>query len=261
MSGIAVSQAYKSYPSVSSVEPLSVLEDVSFDVRPGEFIALFGPNGCGKTTLLNVIAGLTPLESGTVAIGGQPPRESRIGYMFQDYRQTLLPWRSVLQNLTYPLALHHIAREERERRAMDLLGELSISLPLSGWPSQLSGGQQQLLVIARSLLYGATVMLLDEPFSALDINARFRMREEIQRIWTRTQSTILLVTQELDEALLLADRVIMLSRRPARIMEVIPVPFPRPRSASLLEEQKFFEVRRRALRVFRESLTTCDFTD
>jgi NitT/TauT family transport system ATP-binding protein len=261
MGGVYVSHLKKSYASAKEGTPITVLEDISFEVQPGEVVTLFGPNGCGKTTLLNCIAGLLPTEAGDIAIDEEGAGEGKVGYIFQDYRQTLLPWFSVQKNLAYPLSLRGAPRVECERRVTSLLGETGISLPLTVFPSQLSGGQQQLLVIARALLYGASVMLFDEPFSALDVNARVRMRSRVQEIWRRTGATVLFVTQELDEALLLADRVIMLSRCPARIMETIPVPFPRPRRAELLETQEFFEIRRHALRIFREALTTCDFTD
>jgi NitT/TauT family transport system ATP-binding protein len=226
------------------------------EIANGEFVVLFGPNACGKTTILNAIAGLIELDSGRIDIGGVVPGEAKVGYIFQNYKETILPWKSVLDNVTYPLALNGISEKERNDRATRLLKDMKISIPLDAWPSQLSGGQQQLLVIARALIYEPDLMLFDEPFSALDVQTRIQMRDKLQEIWSKTKATILFISHEIDEALLLADRVVMLSRRPARSLDIIRVAFARPRTQALLEEEDFFTLRRRALKDFREAMAS-----
>ena len=231
-----------------------MLDHVSLDVDDGEFVVLFGPNACGKTTLLNAIAGLLPLDAGEIRIGERKPGEATIAYIFQDYRDTLLPWYTVLENIAYPLRLAGVGRKERKKRCRDLMAQMEIDLPEQAWPRQLSGGQQQLLAVARALILRPELMLFDEPFSALDIDSRIQMRAKLQDLSRRSGVTILFVSHELDEALLLADRLAILSRRPARVLEVLKVPFPRPRTQAILEENEFFGLRRRALRLFRGAI-------
>jgi len=257
MASVAIELASKSYPaSLPNGARMEVLREFSLKIANGEFVVLFGPNACGKTTILNAIAGLTELDSGRIGIDGGDPGEAKVGYIFQNYQETILPWKSVLDNVTYPLALKGIGEKERNERATRLLREMKISFPPDVWPSQLSGGQQQLLVIARALIYEPDLMLFDEPFSALDVQTRIQMRDKLQEIWSKTKATILFISHEIDEALLLADRVVMLSRRPARQLDIIPVPFARPRTQTLLEQEDFFALRRRALKDFREAMAS-----
>lgn len=253
MAQVSISNANKVFGSpVESGSAVEVLRDFTLEVSEGEFLVLFGPNACGKTTLLNAIAGLISLDSGSISIGTTQSRTARISYIFQDYRETILPWRRVLDNIAYPLAIAGVNKQERHAIAIRLLKDMRILLPTDQWPGQLSGGQQQLLVITRALISEPELMLFDEPFNALDVEARIQMQHKLQYIWGKTGATIIFVSHDLDEALLLADRVVMLSRRPAQPVEIINVPFPRPRKQSLLEDSGFFEVRRHALKVFRE---------
>lgn len=257
MASVVIELASKSYPaSLPDGARTQVLREFSLEIADGEFVVLFGPNACGKTTILNAVAGLTELDSGRIDIDGVEPGEARVGYIFQNYQETILPWKTVLDNVAYPLALKGIREKERNERATRLMTEMKFSIPLHVWPSQLSGGQQQLLVIARALIYEPDLMLFDEPFSALDIQTRIQMRDKLQEIWRKTKATILFISHEIDEALLLADRVVMLSRRPARPLDIIQIPFARPRTQALLEEEDFFALRRRALKDFREAMAS-----
>ena len=257
MARVRIENVCKSFPAnFPDGKPTEVLKDFSLEIADGEFVALFGPNACGKTTLLNVVGGVTDVDSGSIAIDGVRPGEAKIGYIFQNYRETILPWARVLDNIVYPLKLKGVAKRQRVGRAKKLLEEMNISIPTDHWPSHLSGGQQQLLVLARALIYEPDLMLFDEPFSALDIQTRIEMRDKLQTVWSQTKATILFVSHEIDEALLLADRVVMLSKRPAQPLDVIEVPFGRPRNQELLEEEGFFALRRRALKVFREAMAS-----
>jgi NitT/TauT family transport system ATP-binding protein len=255
MSSVLLANVTKSFADASpGGQRLPVLDSLSFEVADGAFVAIFGPNASGKSTLLNAIAGLIELDDGSIEIDGVVPGLETIGYIFQDYRETLLPWLTVADNITFPLSLRHIKRQVRDAKAERLLENLRIELPLSRWPWQLSGGQQQLIVVARALISEPHLLLFDEPFNALDLESRLWMRDKLQSIWSLSKTTTIFVSHDLDEAILMADRVVMLSRRPARVLDIIEVPLPRPRSHSLLEEEEFFSIRKRALKVFREAI-------
>jgi len=256
MAKVTIKDISKIYPPTSAKgNQTEALEELSLQVSDGEFVAFFGPNACGKTTLLNCVAGVISIDSGSISIDGKKPRDAKIGYIFQNHLETLLPWARVVDNIAYPLYLHGVSRRDRHIRVHKLLETMNISIPLDVWPTQLSGGQQQLVTIARALIYEPDLMLFDEPFSALDIDSRLQMHAKLQDIWNKTKATILFVSHELDEALLLADRVVMLSKGPARILDIIEIPFDRPRNQRLLEEEDFSRIRRRALRIFRKAVT------
>jgi NitT/TauT family transport system ATP-binding protein len=209
--------------------PLPVLDDLSLDVAPGSVVAIIGPNGCGKSTLLRVIAGLLAPGTGTVEVDGQPVSgpDPRVGLVFQEPR--LLPWRKASDNVAFPLELTGRPRSERRAQA----GELLRLVGLHDWggahPHQLSGGMRQRVAIARALALQPTVLLLDEPFSALDALTRERFNAELLRLWERLGPTILLVTHSIPEAVFLADRVLVLGPRPATLVADLPVDLPRPR--------------------------------
>jgi len=213
---------------------LHALEDVTFDVRRGEFVCLLGPSGCGKSTLLRIIAGLLQPTQGEVRIEGRLQREpqKRVGMVFQ--QPTLLPWRTVQDNVALPLELERLSPEEIQQRTADLLTLVGLSGFECEYPIHLSGGMAQRTAIARALAQNPEVLLLDEPFGALDALTRERMAAELLRIWQRDQRTMLMVTHSVEEATLLADRVVVLSSRPGRVVDVIPINLPRPRSMALL---------------------------
>jgi NitT/TauT family transport system ATP-binding protein len=228
---------------------LEVLDGIDLDVRPGEVVALIGPNGSGKSTLLRVAAGLLAPRRGTVELDGRAILEPdpAIGLVFQEPR--LLPWRSVAANVGYPLELAGWPRPRRDGRVAELL-EL---IGLTGWaharPSQLSGGMRQRVALARALALEPRVLLLDEPFSALDALTRERLNLELLDLWGRTGTSIVVVTHSIQEAIFLADRVAVLSSRPGRIVADLRVALPRPRSLESLDAAAVsplaLEIRRR----------------
>jgi NitT/TauT family transport system ATP-binding protein len=215
---------------------LSVLDSLSLTVGGGEIVALIGPNGSGKSTLLRVIAGLLAPDAGQVTLDGAPLTgpDPRIGLVFQEPR--LLPWRSAADNITYPLELAGWTPDRRRERLEALTDLVALDRSVLGnRPSELSGGQAQRVALARSLALEPGVLLLDEPFSALDALSRERFDLELLALWQRAAPTILLVTHNIAEAILIADRVVVLSARPGRVVAELPVELPRPRSIADLD--------------------------
>jgi NitT/TauT family transport system ATP-binding protein len=213
-----------------------VLDRLDLRIGGGEIVALIGPNGSGKSTLLRVIAGLLPPASGSVALDGRPVTgpDPRIGLVFQEPR--LLPWRSAADNITYPLELAGWPIDRRRERLDELIEVVALdSSVLRNRPSELSGGQAQRVALARSLALEPGVLLLDEPFSALDALSRERFDLELLALWERAAPTILLVTHNIAEAILVADRVVVLSARPGRVVADLPVELPRRRSIADLD--------------------------
>ena len=181
-----------------------------------------------------------------------------MGYVFQDFRGTLFPWKRAIDNISYSLELKGVPRRERRLAAADLLAVFGIDIPTFNYPYQLSGGQQQLVSIARALMNKPSFLLLDEPFSALDYETRFFMQQKVLEIWRQTSTTVLFISHELDEAIYLADRVVFLTRRPARILEILDIGLPRPRTPEMMEGQDFFRLRSRGLRIFRDALAAAN---
>jgi NitT/TauT family transport system ATP-binding protein len=209
---------------------LVALEDLSLRVAQGSLVCVVGPNGSGKSTLLRIVDGLITADAGTVAVNSAPVAgpDPRVGLVFQEPR--LLPWRTVMDNVTLPLALAGWNEERRVERGTQLIEQLGLDGFERAYPAQLSGGLAQRAGIARALALEPDVLLMDEPFSALDALTRDRLDEWLLTLWRRTQSTILLVTHSISEAVFLADRVVVLSSRPGRVVADIAVDIPRPRS-------------------------------
>ena len=211
-------------------EPVEALRSISLDIRQGEFLAIVGRSGCGKSTLLRILAGLIPATSGRVTVADQPvtgPRRD-VSMVFQ--RPALLPWRTVLENVLLPLQLKGSVTEADRRRAQALITLVGLEGFENRAPDELSGGMQQRAAICRSLIHEPSVMLLDEPFGALDALTREELGLEVQRMWTEREMTMVLVTHSITEAALLADRVVVLTPRPGRISRVIEIDVERPRS-------------------------------
>lgn len=204
------------------------LSDVSFDVRPGEFISLVGPSGCGKTTLLRLINGLIAPEEGSVTVmGGKPQPGPDLAMVFQSAR--LLPWRTVAGNIEFALALRGHDKAEWKQRALALLGAVGLRDFAGAFPHQLSGGMQQRIGLARALAVEPKVLLMDEPFAALDAMTREVLRKELLQMWARRRMAIVFVTHDIDEAVYLSQRIVLLRPRPGRIDEVVDVDLPEPR--------------------------------
>jgi NitT/TauT family transport system ATP-binding protein len=216
--------------------PLTALEGVNLTVDPGEIVALIGPNGSGKSTLLRVVAGLLQPVSGSVELDGRSitSPDPDIGLVFQEPR--LLPWRSVAANITYPLELAGWPGDRRHARLDQLLTLVRLRTAAGARPSQLSGGMRQKVALARALALQPRVLLLDEPFSALDALTRERLNGELLELWARTGTTGIIVTHSIPEAIFLADRVVVLSARPGRVVADLPVRLGRPRSIGALDE-------------------------
>ena len=212
-----------------------VLDRVGLEVRPREVVALIGPNGCGKSTLLRVLAGLIAPDGGRVTLDGDPVTgpDPRVGLVFQEPR--LLAWRTTEGNVRFPMDLAGWPRDRQAARASDLLGLVGLREFATARPTTLSGGTRQRVAIARALALEPSVLLLDEPFSALDALTRERFNAELLRLWERTGTTIVLVTHSIPEAVFLADRVLVMSPRPGRVVAEIPVDLPRPRRVADLD--------------------------
>jgi NitT/TauT family transport system ATP-binding protein len=219
-------------PRAGAVE---ALDGFRVAVERGEVVAIIGPNGCGKSTFLRVAAGLLAPQRGSVTLDDRPidGPDARVGLVFQEPR--LLPWRSVADNVAYPLELAGWPRERRDERLAALLELVGLSDSAGARPSQLSGGMRQRAAIARALALEPEVLLLDEPFSALDALTRERFNLELLELWDRTGSTIVIVTHSIPEAILLADRVVVMTPRPGRVAAIVPILAPRPRFLELLD--------------------------
>jgi NitT/TauT family transport system ATP-binding protein len=219
-----------------------IYDRLSFDVRRGEFVCILGPSGCGKSTSLRIIGGLLDADVGRVTVDGRAPRDTwaEIAFVFQSPR--LVPWRTALDNVLLGSQLRFGSgdKERRRTRAAELLSLVGLGGDTHKYPSMLSGGERQRVAIARALAVDPKIVLMDEPFSALDPNMRSRMRVEMERIWLETGKTVVFVTHDIDEALQLADRTIVLSNKPTRVLEIIDLPTPRPRALSdpLIDTQR-----------------------
>ena len=222
------------------------VDHVTFEATDGEFVSIVGPSGCGKSTLLRLIAGLIPLTDGQIAVNGVDVTEPRqdVALMFQ--RPTLLPWRTALENALLPPKLSGKQDGAAERRAYELLELVGLEGFEHTYPRHLSGGMQQRVALARLLMVGVDVLLLDEPFAAVDQLTRERLNFELLRVHERMSATALLVTHNITEAILLADRVIVMTPRPGKIADVIDVPFERPRVQEMVAEREFQQLVLRA---------------
>lgn len=220
---------------------VTALRDTSFAVRRGDFVAIVGPSGCGKTTTLNMLAGLTEPTHGRVLLDGRMPGEARlnVGYVFQ--QDSVLPWRTVLDNVQTGLALRRVPREARRAKAEALVRLIGLQGFEKSFPSELSGGMRKRVALAMTLAYDPAVLLMDEPFGALDAQTRIVLQDELLRIWQSQRQTILFVTHDIGEAIALADRVIVMTARPARIKSDYAITLPRPRSAAEARFQPGFD--------------------
>ncbi|MBM3332713.1 ABC transporter ATP-binding protein [candidate division WOR-3 bacterium] len=236
--------------SQGSARRLAVISDLSLDVGAGEFITVFGPNGCGKTTLLNILSGLVDPDRGRVSIAARDGDRAVMGYVFQNFAASLFPWLRVIDNIAFPLELRGVSRSQRQEKVLDLLRRFRVDFDPSVYPYQLSGGQQQLVAIMRAVIDSPDVLFLDEPFNALDFQTRTDMEDRVLEIWETLKPAVLFVSHDIDEAIYLADRVVFLSRMPARVAEVLPVPLPRPRSQRMLVSSEFYALRTHAIAAF-----------
>jgi NitT/TauT family transport system ATP-binding protein len=220
-------------------QAIHALTGISLDIASGEFVSIVGPSGCGKTTLLKILAGILERSTGEVTIQGRPLSgpSRELGVVFQT--PVLFPWRTVLQNVMVPIEVQSRDRHQFEQRARALLAMVGLAGFEGKYPGELSGGMQQRVGICRALVHDPSFLLMDEPFGALDAMTRESMNEELQRIWAQSRKTILLVTHSIPEAVYLADRVVVMTARPGRIVDVVPVDLPRPRTLAMQTAPEF----------------------
>jgi NitT/TauT family transport system ATP-binding protein len=244
---VSTNEAVVSVRKVTKTFPrggVTALQDIDLDVGRGEFVTLIGPSGCGKSTLLRVIGDLVQPSSGEAVVNGKPARRARrdrdYGIVFQ--AAVLYDWRTVAKNIALPLELLGWGRSRRAERVKEMLDLVELTGFESHHPWQLSGGMQQRVSIARALSFSPALLLMDEPFGALDEMTRERLNMELLRIWTETGSTVIFVTHSISEAVFLSTRVAVMSARPGRITAVVPIDLEQPRTAETREEPRFFEL-------------------
>jgi NitT/TauT family transport system ATP-binding protein len=239
---VSVTGVHKTFEGAAG--KTTALEDINLTIDPGEFLSLIGPSGCGKSTLLRLIGDLTAPTSGSVEVNGKPARQARLdrdyGIVFQ--APVLFDWRSVQANVALPLEVKGVSGADRERRVKAMLDLVELRDFARHYPYQLSGGMQQRVSIARALALEPSILLMDEPFGALDEMTRERMNSEVQRIWQQTGTTVVFVTHSIPEAVFLSSKVVVMSPRPGRIVRVIDVDLPRPRTDDTRETARYFEL-------------------
>jgi NitT/TauT family transport system ATP-binding protein/sulfonate transport system ATP-binding protein len=257
MSALSIESVSRTFPARRGAAPTRALEPIDLTIGDNDFITILGPSGCGKSTLLRIVAGLDEATQGRVLLDGAPatrPGADR-GMVFQAY--TLFPWLTVRENIAFGLRERGLPAAERDRIASDYIGRVGLSGFENHWPKQLSGGMQQRTAIARALANDPKILLLDEPFGALDNQTRALMQEMLLGIWERERKTVLFVTHDIEEAIFLGTRVIVMSARPGRIKADIPIRLPHPRSYKIkttpefvaLKERLVEEIRAEALKV------------
>lgn len=246
MSNIKITDICKEYENPKT----SVLSNINLDINKGEFIVLFGPNGCGKTTLLNIVSGMDNNFSGSVTIGNKTPSNSRIGMVFQNVHDSTFPWQTVLESVAFGLHMEGKSKDYRIKKALKCLELANLTQHKDKYIYQLSGGLKQLSSICRALAYNPEIMLFDEPFSSLDYSTSKKMALQLLDIWGRTKKTTIFISHDIDEAILLADKVVVLSDKPAKIKAIIDVDLPRPRKISHMKSNDFFQIRNKVLSHF-----------
>ena len=250
---VQIQNASVVYPAADA--PVRALHEVNLDIQQGEFISLIGPSGCGKTTLLRVIADLEPITAGTVLVNGLSPHDARLarayGYVFQ--APALLPWRTVLSNVMLPLEIQGRLPEAAREVAREQLARVGLAQFEKKYPWQLSGGMQQRVSIARALGFQPRLLMMDEPFGALDEITRDRLNEELLRVWRELGMTVLFVTHSIYEAAFLGQRVLMLAANPGRVQEIVPTDLPADRGLDIRETPRFVQLTAH----LRQVLETC----
>lgn len=246
-SHIIIKHASKAFGSGATLAP--VLRNISLEVKRGEFVTIFGPNGSGKTTLLNVLAGIETLDEGSLTINS-PDGVPRVGYVFQDYRGNLLPWLTVAENIAFPLKIKNVPKARRSEKVEALLDRFNLKLDLNARTYTLSGGQAQIASIVRALVIEPEILIMDEPFSALDYQTNLTLYEKTLFIWQSSRVTILLVSHDIDTALYLGERTIFLTKRPASIAGILENKLTGPKELSQMASNDFSILKRQALEIF-----------
>ena len=226
---------------------VEIFKNFNLEISKGEFVAIFGPNGCGKTTLLNLIAGVDKADGGEIIFDD---RKTKIAFIFQNYRESLFPWLSVIDNISYPLKLQGVPIEKRREQAKSLCVRFGVTISLESYPYTLSGGQQQLVTILRALITQPDIILLDEPFSSLDYQTNLFMLNKIQEIWRETGLTFVFVSHDIDEAIFLSQRLILLSNKPTIVAKTITNSLSYPRTTHQMGAPEFSKLKHEAIDIF-----------
>ena len=253
MAHVSLRGVSKIFPATKGGKPLHALGPLDLDLQTGEFFAVVGPSGCGKSTLLELIAGLTPATAGTVEFEGrriEADIPDGIGVVFQE--DACFPWMSVEANVAFGLRKAELTPEAKQRRVRDVLALMGLGDFRHSYPAQLSGGMRQRVCIARTLVAEPRLILLDEPFGALDQQTRLLMGDEVLRLWRQTGATVFLITHALDEATMLADRIAVMSARPGRLIDVVETRWPRDRDSRIVERPEFGAITARLWKTLRE---------
>jgi NitT/TauT family transport system ATP-binding protein len=229
---------------------IAVLKSINLELRRGEFVTVFGPNGSGKSTLLNILAGLDDPTTGSVLIDNKHPKDARVGFVFQNYNESLFPWRTVFENIAFPLEIANVDASTQQDTVDHLLNKVGLLHSKNKFVYELSGGQRQLVSICRAIAYNPDILIMDEPFSALDYSTTRKMELELLDIWQEKKITTLFVSHDIDEAIFLADKVVVLSPRPAEIKKVFEVNLARPRTLDMLSSAEFTVLRNAILNTF-----------
>ena len=241
---------------VKTFDGQPVYEGLDLTIPHGSVMSVFGPNGCGKSTLINMMAGLLPFDSGDILFGGKPLRDTKISYVFQDYRGALMPWMSAAKNIMYPLIRKGVPKAKARERLDELIATFDVRFDLKAYPYRLSGGQQQLVSIMRSFAPRPEVMFLDEPFSALDFEATLSIREKLQRVQQAEGITMIIVSHDIEDAVYLADYILLLTRRPTQIAGILHFDMARPRGPDAVSDPAFVAMQAKALAIFRAALAS-----
>jgi NitT/TauT family transport system ATP-binding protein len=235
VASIAVEHLAKAYPNGTVA-----LDDVNLEIADGELVAVVGPSGCGKSTMLRILAGLDRATGGRITVGGAAPRTDELPSATVFQEQSLFPWMRVGENVAFAFDSLAVPRADVQRRMRDVLALVGLTEYERAWPHQLSGGMKQRAAVARAFVTDPPVLFMDEPFGALDEQTRVGLANELMRLWERSPKTIVFVTHSIEEAVTLADRVVVLSARPGQVKEIVPVGFPRPRDAVTIRGEPQF---------------------
>lgn len=243
------------YSTTREKEAIPVVENFTLQLREGELVTFFGPNGCGKTTILGLLAGTIEPDAGEVVWNAEVGTAIPLGYVFQNYADTLLPWRTVRSNIAFPLELRKLPKQERDDKTRNRMEQFGLTEHAAKYVYELSGGLKQLVAIARATVYEPRLLLLDEPFSSLDYSLSRTLWTRFHRFWSGSKVTTAFVSHNVDEAVFLGDKVYVLSPRPTRILAEIPVPFGNDRNLGILSSPDFFAIRSAVLNAFEQGRT------
>ncbi|WP_245898532.1 ABC transporter ATP-binding protein [Polynucleobacter rarus] len=245
---VSIRGLYKSFATT----PL--YEDFNLNILKGKIVSIFGPNGCGKSTLINMISGITEIDAGEILFDGKTLKQTTIGYVFQNYRDALFPWMSSWENIAYPLRRANLSEEKVKSRVEELFELFDIRFNLKLYPYELSGGQQQTVSIMRALAPKPEVLFLDEPFSALDFEMTLFIREKLQEVNLVSGITMMIVSHDLEDAVFLADQILLLTRRPTRIAALLDFDLAKPRLAEAISDPQFIAMKSQALEIFQREM-------